>query len=134
VLKAAADEELVEAVRRAAAGESYLNPRLGARIAAAPPAGPPARAAHRPMAWVEDRLDPAMHEWRFAVVVALAAGVCVPLLALAVLLINGDPGGLALDQAPMIAAEASLLIAFEGACVLGGYLTLGRFLGLRPTT
>jgi len=41
VLKEAADEELVEAVRRAAAGESYLNPRLGARIAAAPPPGPP---------------------------------------------------------------------------------------------
>jgi two-component system response regulator NreC len=41
VLKEAADEELVEAVRRAAAGESYLNPRLGARIAAEPPAGPP---------------------------------------------------------------------------------------------
>ena len=41
VLKEAADDELVEAVRRAAAGESYLNPRLGARIAAAPPPGPP---------------------------------------------------------------------------------------------
>jgi two-component system response regulator NreC len=36
VLKEAADDELVEAVRRAAAGESYLNPRLGARIAAEP--------------------------------------------------------------------------------------------------
>ena len=41
VLKEAADEELVEAVRRAAAGESYLNPRLGARIASEPPPGPP---------------------------------------------------------------------------------------------
>jgi two-component system response regulator NreC len=41
VLKEAADDELVEAVRRAAAGESYLNPRLGARIASEPPAGPP---------------------------------------------------------------------------------------------
>jgi two-component system response regulator NreC len=41
VLKEAADDELVEAVRRAAAGESYLNPRLGARIAAEPPPGPP---------------------------------------------------------------------------------------------
>ncbi len=29
VLKEAADDELVEAVRRAAVGESYLNPRLG---------------------------------------------------------------------------------------------------------
>jgi DNA-binding NarL/FixJ family response regulator len=39
VLKEAADTELVEAVRLAAAGESYLNPGLGARIAAAPPSG-----------------------------------------------------------------------------------------------
>jgi two-component system response regulator NreC len=41
VLKAAAGEELVEAVRCAAAGESYLNPRLGARIASEPTPGPP---------------------------------------------------------------------------------------------
>jgi two-component system, NarL family, response regulator NreC len=41
VLKEAADAELVEAVRAAAAGESYLNPRLGAKVAAAPPPGPP---------------------------------------------------------------------------------------------
>ena len=43
VLKEAADTELVEAVRRAAAGETYLNPGLGARLAAAPttPSGPP---------------------------------------------------------------------------------------------
>ena len=41
VLKEAADDELVEAVRRAAFGESYLNPRLGARIASEPPPGPP---------------------------------------------------------------------------------------------
>jgi two-component system response regulator NreC len=41
VLKEAADDELVEAVRRAGAGESYLNPRLGARLAAEPPPGPP---------------------------------------------------------------------------------------------
>jgi two-component system, NarL family, response regulator NreC len=37
VLKEAADAELVEAVRRAAAGETYLNPSLGAKLAAAPP-------------------------------------------------------------------------------------------------
>jgi two-component system response regulator NreC len=36
VLKEAAGEELVEAVRRAAVGESYLNPRLGARLATQP--------------------------------------------------------------------------------------------------
>jgi two-component system response regulator NreC len=43
VLKEAADTELVEAIRLASAGEVYLNPRLGARIAAAPPeaSGPP---------------------------------------------------------------------------------------------
>src|SRR4051795_1171522 len=43
VLKEAADEELVAAGRAAADGETYLNPSLGARLAAAPPvaAGPP---------------------------------------------------------------------------------------------
>ena len=43
VLKEAADEELLEAIQLAAAGETYLNPRLGARLAAQPPApsGPP---------------------------------------------------------------------------------------------
>jgi two-component system response regulator NreC len=43
VLKEAADEELLEAIRLAAAGDTYLNPRLGARLATAPaePSGPP---------------------------------------------------------------------------------------------
>jgi two-component system, NarL family, response regulator NreC len=43
VLKEAADSELVDAVRLAAEGRTYLNPELGARIAAEPPApgGPP---------------------------------------------------------------------------------------------
>jgi two-component system response regulator NreC len=43
VLKEAADDELVEAVRRVAEGGTYLNPRLGAMLAAAPPepSGPP---------------------------------------------------------------------------------------------
>ena len=43
VLKEAADSELVEAVRLAAQGRTYLNPELGARIAAERPAaeGPP---------------------------------------------------------------------------------------------
>lgn len=41
VLKDAADEELVEAVNRAAVGEAYLNPRLGARVAAEAQPGPP---------------------------------------------------------------------------------------------
>ncbi len=43
VLKESADEELVEAVRAATRGETYLNPRLGARLASEPPSpsGPP---------------------------------------------------------------------------------------------
>ena len=41
VLKEAANSELVEAVRRADVGESYLNPRLGARMASESPPGPP---------------------------------------------------------------------------------------------
>jgi two-component system response regulator NreC len=36
VLKEAADEELLQAVRLAAHGQTYLNPRLGARLAAEP--------------------------------------------------------------------------------------------------
>jgi two-component system response regulator NreC len=43
VLKDSANTELVEAVRRAAAGQTYLAPRLGAVLAATPPEppGPP---------------------------------------------------------------------------------------------
>jgi two-component system response regulator NreC len=43
VLKQSAGTELVDAVRAAAAGERYLNPTLGAQVAAAPtePPGPP---------------------------------------------------------------------------------------------
>lgn len=43
VLKEAADDELVQAVRMAADGKTYLNPQLGARIASEPPqpSGPP---------------------------------------------------------------------------------------------
>lgn len=42
VLKESADDELVDAVRAAARGETYLNPRLGARLATEPvaPQGP----------------------------------------------------------------------------------------------
>jgi two-component system response regulator NreC len=49
VLKEAADAELVEAIRRAAGGETYLNPRLGAALAAAPPetSGPPGDLSER---------------------------------------------------------------------------------------
>jgi two-component system response regulator NreC len=43
VLKHSAGTELVDAVRAAAAGETYLNPKLGAQLAAGPaePEGPP---------------------------------------------------------------------------------------------
>jgi len=47
VLKEAADVELIEAIRAAAAGESYLNPRLGAKVAAEPPPGPPGGLSDR---------------------------------------------------------------------------------------
>jgi len=49
VLKESADAELVEAVRRAAAGETYLTPQLGARLAAQPPepAGSPGDLSER---------------------------------------------------------------------------------------
>ena len=43
MLKEAADDELVQAVRVAASGGTFLTPQLGARIAAEPPepSGPP---------------------------------------------------------------------------------------------
>jgi two-component system response regulator NreC len=49
VLKEAADVELVEAVRRAAEGDIYLHPALGARLAMTPehPAGPPGNLSDR---------------------------------------------------------------------------------------
>ena len=47
VLKEAAEEELVEAVRRASAGERYLNPELGARLAAEPQSGLPGDLSER---------------------------------------------------------------------------------------
>jgi two-component system response regulator NreC len=47
VLKDAADAELLEAIRRAAAGDTYLNPRLGARVATEPPPGPPGGLSER---------------------------------------------------------------------------------------
>ena len=39
VLKEAAEEELVEAIKRASVGDTYLNPRLGARVAWEPHPG-----------------------------------------------------------------------------------------------
>lgn len=41
VLKGAAEDELIEAVKSAAAGTHYLNPQLGAQIAIDPDPGPP---------------------------------------------------------------------------------------------
>jgi two-component system, NarL family, response regulator NreC len=52
VLKEAADDELLEAIRLAAGGGTYLNPSLGARLAAQPlePAGPPDDLSERELA------------------------------------------------------------------------------------
>jgi two-component system response regulator NreC len=52
VLKESADDELLEAVRLAASGGTYLNPSLGARLAAQPPepAGPPDDLSERELA------------------------------------------------------------------------------------
>ena len=47
VLKEAADAELVEAVRDAAEGRTYLHPRLGARLAAEPDSGPSSDLSER---------------------------------------------------------------------------------------
>jgi two-component system, NarL family, response regulator NreC len=46
VLKEAANEELIEAVRAAYGGQAYLNPRLGAKVAAGA-AGPPGGLSDR---------------------------------------------------------------------------------------
>src|SRR5436189_295638 len=52
MLLEAADGELLEAIRLAARGETYLNPRLGARLAAQPPepTGPPDDLSERELA------------------------------------------------------------------------------------
>ena len=52
ILKEAADDELLEAIRLTAAGGTYLNPSLGARLAAAPPepSGPPDDLSERELA------------------------------------------------------------------------------------
>jgi two-component system response regulator NreC len=47
VLKDAADADLVAAIRAAAAGQTYLHPGMGARIATEAPAGPPDRLTRR---------------------------------------------------------------------------------------
>jgi two-component system response regulator NreC len=52
ILKEAADDELLEAIRLTAEGGTYLNPSLGARLAAAPPepSGPPDDLSERELA------------------------------------------------------------------------------------
>jgi two-component system, NarL family, response regulator NreC len=52
ILKEAADDELLEAIRLTADGGTYLNPSLGARLAAAPPepSGPPDDLSERELA------------------------------------------------------------------------------------
>ena len=64
VLKEAADDELLEAIRQASNGGTYLNPTLGARLAAAPPepAGPPDDLSEREVGPAPDRAG--AHEQR----------------------------------------------------------------------
>jgi two-component system response regulator NreC len=50
VLKEAAETELIEAIRRASVGDTYLNPRLGARVASEPAPGPPDGLSERELA------------------------------------------------------------------------------------
>ena len=69
VLKEAADTELVQAVRLAAEGRTYLNPELGARLAAEPPvaAGPPDDLSGREVEVLQvDRAGPYQRRDRLA--------------------------------------------------------------------
>jgi two-component system response regulator NreC len=50
VLKESAEEELLQAIRNAAVGDTFLNPRLGARIAAEPAARPEGGLSEREVA------------------------------------------------------------------------------------
>ena len=75
VLKEAAEEELLEAIRAAATGHTYLNPSVGARLAAQPtePAGPPDNLTEREAAVLRaDRPRAHQHRDRAALVPLLA--------------------------------------------------------------
>jgi hypothetical protein len=78
--------------------------------------------APRLMAW----LDLRRHPWRFAFVVALAAG-----LALAAAHAVGEGGPPSLHELPVALLAGLLIVAIEGGAVLLGFLVLGGFLGIR---
>ena len=80
---------------------------------------------------VARRFDPREHPWRYATLIALLAGSLVPVLGLFVLIAKGRLYG---SQLADLALSSPALIAFEGGLVLLGYATLGRYLGLRPTS
>jgi hypothetical protein len=91
----------------------------------------PAIASIAPMASrVLRPFDPREHPWRYGSLVALLAGSCVPLLALAVLIIKGQLTG---SQLLDLAIISPALITFEATLALSGYALLGRYLGLRRT-
>jgi hypothetical protein len=74
------------------------------------------------MAW----LDLRRHPWRFALLVALAAG-----LALAATHAVGEGGPPSLHELPVALLAGLLIVAIEGGAVLLGFLALGGFLGIR---
>jgi hypothetical protein len=65
------------------------------------------------------------HPWRVAWAAALAAGLAA---ALGHLVAEGPPA----DGAGDLVAVTAVLVGLEGAAVLGCFVLLGRFLGLRP--
>ena len=126
-LSASGREAATDLLSAAGDGLAWAAHHLRLRTSMRPPATgsmvPVATRALRPF-------DPQEHPWRYGTLVALLAGSCVPLLALAVLIIKGQLNGAQLLDLAMIAPA---LIAFEAALALSGYALLGRFLGLRPT-
>jgi hypothetical protein len=68
--------------------------------------------------------DPRRHQWRFAAIVALGAGV----VAAAGHAFLDDGGSLMIG--PSALAAGAVIVAIEGGAVLASYAALGRFLGL----
>jgi hypothetical protein len=106
-------------------GCSYLARRVGlvARSGRITAAVSRVATAFRPF-------DPSEHPWRYASLVAVAAGCLVPILGFVVLVTKGQ---LNPSQVGDLALTAPALIAFEGTLVLLGYAAFGRYLGLRQT-
>ncbi len=73
-------------------------------------------------------LDLRRHPWRVASLVALAAG-----LALGLAHGFGEGGPPSPHQLPMAALAGLIIVTIEASAVLVGFLTLGRYLGIRPS-